>query len=75
MKYEDFDPLSQKVSVTITLQELGALYSAVVDAFGRMTESSPFWKETDKLVNEISDITVRAGEEKVSYDEYARANR
>lgn len=76
MKYEDYDPLSKNITVTMSEKDLAVLYSAVVDAFAKtMNEKSVFWNETDKILNELSAITTKFTEEQKQYDEYAKANR
>ena len=75
MRYEDYEPLGRNVLVTMSLNELAVMYSAAVDAFGKMTEQSPFWKETEKLISDISEIIKKATDEKKMLEDYARANR
>ena len=72
MTFNNFDPLGDLVMVEFSLQELAVLYSALVDTFGRMTENSPFWKETEKACGDLSEIIKKASAEKERYDECAK---
>lgn len=56
MKCINFNSLNQEVTITMSMDELAALYSSTVDSFCKMNEQSPLWKKTETLSNDFSEI-------------------
>lgn len=80
MKYEDYDPLSKKVAITMSEKDLESLevFLDFADAFLKKMDDEKLWPERDrilKMANELNEINAKLSAEKKEYEDYAKANR